>query len=76
MDNQNIIHILETGSRKPDLHGLVKTVIESTNEFDIHVSPIWVPREEHQMADYLSKLPDSIKAWKHFQICRDRTALT
>ena len=61
-DNQNIIRILDRDSRKQDLHSLVEAVIESSNRFDIQVSSIWVPREENQMADYLSKLSDG-KDW-------------
>ena len=57
-DNQNIIRILNRGSRKQDLQSLVEAVIESSNKWDIQVSPIWVPREENQIADYLSKLQD------------------
>ena len=57
-DNQNIIRILDRGSRKQDLQSLVEAVIESSNKWDIQVSPIWVPREENQIADYLSKLQD------------------
>ena len=53
-DNQNIIRILDRGSRKQDQHSLVEAVIESSNRFDIQVSPIWVPREENPIADYLS----------------------
>ena len=46
-DNQNIIRILDRGSRKQDLHSLVEAVIQSSNRFDIQVSTIWVPREEN-----------------------------
>ena len=53
-DNQNIIRILDRGSRKQDLHSLV----ESSCKWDIQVSPIWVPREENQIADHVSKLQD------------------
>ena len=47
-DNQNIIRILDRDSKKQDLHSLV----ESSSEWDIQVSPFWVPREENQIADY------------------------
>lgn len=57
-DNQNIVRIAARGSRKPDLQGLVVEVIQLSKEFNILVCPVWVRREQNQIADYLSKISD------------------
>ncbi|XP_068750806.1 uncharacterized protein [Montipora capricornis] len=57
-DNQNIVRIVARGSRKPDLQGQVVEVIQLSKTFNILVCPVWVPREQNQIADYLSKISD------------------
>lgn len=57
-DNQNVVRILARGSRKPDLQGLVEQVVHLNSTLNTLVKPLWVPREENQIADYLSKLSD------------------
>ena len=57
-DNQNITRIIHRGSMKTDLEALVEDIVHLCAKYHIIVTPIWIPREENQLADYLSKLTD------------------
>ena len=57
-DNQNVVRILEVGSRKYDLQEEVVRVFNLTLQYQIHLEPSWVPRVENQYADYLSRIVD------------------
>ena len=57
-DNQNIVRVIERGSTKPDLQPLVEDIVYLCAENHVVVVPVWVPREQNQLADYLSKLTD------------------
>ena len=57
-DNQNVVRILEMGSRKPDLQHEVVMVFNLMCQYQIHIEPSWIPREENQYADYLSRIID------------------
>lgn len=57
-DNQNIVRVIDRGSTKPDLQSLVEEIVYLCAENHVVVVPVWVPREQNQLADYLSKLTD------------------
>ena len=57
-DNQNVVHILESGSRKGDLQDKAIAIFSISAEHSIRLEPVWVPRENKGYADYVSKLAD------------------
>lgn len=58
-DNQNASRILTIGSTKTDLHQLSLDIFHLTTKNDIILSPKWIPREENELADYLTHVNDS-----------------
>ena len=52
-DNQNMVRILEVGSRKPELQHEVVKVFNLALCFRIQLEPSWIPRELNEHADYL-----------------------
>ena len=57
-DNQNVVRLMARGSMKPDLHTVVEDIVYMCTKHHVVIFPVWVPREENQLADYLSKLTD------------------
>jgi hypothetical protein len=57
-DNQNVVRIIERGSRKPEIQSTVEEVIQLCAKHSALIKPVWIPREENEKADYLSKLID------------------
>ena len=57
-DNQNVVRILEVGSRKSNLQQEVVSVFNLAMQHQIHLEPSWIPREQNQYADYLSRVVD------------------
>ena len=57
-DNQNVMHILQVGSRKPDQHVIALRVFNIAIQYQIHLEPEWVPRELNQRADLLNRIVD------------------
>ena len=57
-DNQNVVHILHSGSRKGDLQDEAIAIFSICAEHSIRLEPVWVPREDNGYADYVSKLAD------------------
>ena len=57
-DNQNVVRILQVGSRKPELHAIVLKVLALAVQSQICIEPEWVPRELNEQADYLSRIFD------------------
>ena len=55
-DNQNVVCILEVGSRKFDLQCEVVKVFNLMLEDQIHIEPSWILREQNQYADCLSHI--------------------
>ena len=55
-DNQNVVRILEVGSRQPHLQTELLKVVELCMRHDIRMEPGWIPREENQLADYFSRI--------------------
>ena len=57
-DNQNVVRILEVGSRQPHLQTELLRVVELCMQHNIRMEPGWIPREENQLADYFSRIVD------------------
>ena len=55
-DKQNIVCVIERGSTKPVLQSLVEDIVYLCVENHVVVVPVWVPVEQNQLADYLTKL--------------------
>ena len=57
-DNQNVVRILLNGSKKPILQKLVLEVFQLCVDHNIIIEPEWIPREQSEVADYISKTVD------------------
>ena len=58
-DNWNVSRILQVGSSKNDLQELALKIFALCVRNDIRILPCWIPREENQTADELSKHRDT-----------------
>ena len=58
VDNQALSHIWAHGSRRPPLNDIMKRVSEFCWQNNILLAVQWVPREENELADYISKFYD------------------
>ena len=54
-DNQNIKTILKAGSMKNDLLIIALDIYEFCTTNNITVIPVWIPRQQNERADYLSR---------------------
>ena len=52
-DNQNVVRILQIGSKKPDLHVVALKNLTMCIHNQILLKPDWIPRELNEKADYL-----------------------
>ena len=57
-DNQNIVRIVLYGSKKPILQEEALAIFVVCVNYHIRLDPEWIPREENEFADYLSKSVD------------------
>ena len=57
-DNQNVVRILQVGSRRPQLQEVAMKIFSLTIHCQIRLEPEWVPREQNEQADYLSRIID------------------
>ncbi|XP_060574478.1 uncharacterized protein LOC132732127 [Ruditapes philippinarum] len=62
-DNKNVKSILLNGSRKSHVHNIALDLNSFCEEKNIVVCPEWIPREENEKSDYLSRCFDS-DDWK------------
>ena len=58
-DNWNVARILEVGSPKDHLQDLALDIFALRLKHDIKIIPSWIPREENQLADAISKFKDT-----------------
>lgn len=58
LDNQAAVRILSTGSRQPLLQDRAIAVYSIGRRLGIALEAEWIPREENEKADYLSKVVD------------------
>ena len=57
-DNQNVVRIVEAGSRKPHLQDGAISIFEECFQHGIKLEMAWIPRCENEKADYLSRIVD------------------
>ena len=57
-DNQNVVRILQVGSRLDSLQEQALLVFNLARENNIRIEPEWIPRQENQKADYISRIID------------------
>ena len=57
-DNQNVVRIIEHGSRKHLLQEIAVNILSILMQTAIRLEMAWIPREKNQQADYLSRLVD------------------
>lgn len=57
-DNQNVVRIIDVGSRKSSLQVEAKRIFEICVLNGISIEPEWVPRSSNEQADYLSRIVD------------------
>ena len=57
-DNQNVVRIVLNGSKKPALQQEALAIFDTSVKARIHVEPEWIPREENQIADNISRMVD------------------
>ena len=54
-DNKNVVKVLSRGSRKSDLQELVVDIFKFCIRHNVQLEPKWVPGEENETADEISK---------------------
>jgi len=59
IDNFNASHILSVGSSKKHLHEIALDIFKFCLQKNIKLTPQWIPREQNQFADLLSKVNDT-----------------
>ena len=57
-DNQNLVHIVECGSRKPHLQTVAMNIFELCFRHGIRLDMEWIPRGLNDKADYISRIRD------------------
>lgn len=71
-DNQAWEWIWQGGSRRAELDALAKEIFEICYQRNIKLAIHWIPREQNQLADYISKFHDG-DDWqlhpRYFKIC-------
>ena len=58
-DNQNVVRIMEIGSKIPELQEEAFAIFSIAARNLIRIEPQWIPRSKNQQADYLSRLRDT-----------------
>ena len=57
-DNQNVVRIIDHGSRKHSLQETAVNILIILIQTAIRLEMAWIPREKNQQPDYLSRLVD------------------
>ena len=57
-DNQNVVHIVQYGSRQPALQVEALKIFAVCVSHRIHMEPEWIPRKQNELADYYSHFVD------------------
>ena len=55
-DNQNVVRIILNWRKKPALQQEALAIFDTSVKARIHVEPEWIPREENQITDYISRI--------------------
>ena len=57
-DNQNVVRIIQNGSKKPYLQDGAISIFETCFENSIKLEMDWVPRDSNEKADQISRIRD------------------
>ena len=57
-DYQNVTRLIDRGRTNPNLQTLAEEIVNLCNIHRVSVIPVWVPQDNNQLADYVSKLTD------------------
>ena len=57
-DNQNVVCILQVGSRKPGLHDVALRVFSMVIQYQICLEPEWIHRGFNESVDFLCRIVD------------------
>lgn len=57
-DNQNVVRIIQVGSRKENLQLEAVKILKLSLRYCIKLEPEWIRREYNEIADYLSRIID------------------
>ena len=57
-DNQNVVRVVQYGSKKPDLQTEALAIFSTYLQQHIRIEPEWIPRDQNEQADYISRLVD------------------
>ena len=57
-DSQNVARILTVGSRKPNLQAEALAIFAMALANHVRIEPEWIPRDNNQKADYISRIVD------------------
>ena len=58
------MRILQVGSRKPHLQEQAMKVFETCISYQIRLEPEWLPHEENELADFVSRIVDEDDDWQ------------
>lgn len=67
-DNQAAAKIVEVGSMKFELHKMARRIFEICISSGIYLEVQWIPRDQNQQADYVSRLLDT-DDWQTTTFC-------
>ena len=57
-DNQNVVKILNTGSRNPQLQQEAPAIFDISITQQVRIEPEWIPSEDNQQVDFISRIID------------------
>ena len=69
-DNQNVVRILQVGCRMHVLQDLALSIFRRLFQFGIRLEPVFLPREENELADYVSRIVESDDWTVHWSVYR------
>ena len=52
------MRVITVGSRIREMHELAPSIFKNAIQHGIRIEPVWLPREENQLVDCLSKVID------------------
>ena len=74
-DNQNVVRIMMTGSRKLLLQREALAIYSFAVSNSVHIEPEWIPRSDNQVADFLGRLRDTDDCSIHPEVFRQLDTL-
>ena len=57
-DNTNVVNLIHGGSMKAGLKEVAEQIVELCSPYNVTLHPVWVPRGNNELTDYVSKLDE------------------